>query len=104
MELVPPEERGLVLAELDANGLTPLHCAVIGIESCESNDKDEYLDIVERLLGYGADADAQSTKGVTPLGTYRLAVSGRFMDDNSDDEEGNDGEDEDDVHVDNEMI
>lgn len=78
MELVPPEERGLVLAELDANGLTPLHCAVIGIESCESNDKDEYLDIIERLLGYGADANAQSTKGVTPLGTYRLAVSCRF--------------------------
>jgi ankyrin repeat protein len=78
MELVPTEERGLVLAELDANGLTPLHCAVIGIESCESNDKEAYLDIVERLLGYGADSNLQSTKGVTPLGSYRLAVSGRF--------------------------
>ena len=34
--------------------------------------------MIERLLGFGADANVKSAQGVTPIGQYRSTISGRF--------------------------
>jgi len=74
--MIPIEERAQVLSSWDACGLTPLHCVVLGTP--EVDDKDEYLDFVERLLGLGADTNVKSARGVTPLGQYRLTMTNKF--------------------------
>ena len=76
LDMVPPEERVQAVSGLDDNGLTPLHCVLLGTP--EVNDRDEYLDMIERLLGFGADANVKSAQGVTPIGQYRSTISGRF--------------------------
>ncbi|KAK1734923.1 hypothetical protein QTG54_014383 [Skeletonema marinoi] len=76
IDMIPIEERAQVLSSWDACGLTPLHCVVLGTP--EVDDKDEYLDFVERLLGLGADTNVKSARGVTPLGQYRLTMTNKF--------------------------
>jgi len=76
IDMVPPEERAQALCSLDACGITPLHCVVLGTP--EVRERDEYIDFVERLLGMGADTNVKSARGVTPIGQYRLTMSGRF--------------------------
>ena len=34
--------------------------------------------MIERLLGFGADANVKSAQGVTPIGQYRSTISGRL--------------------------
>eukprot|EP00984_Skeletonema_dohrnii_P020453 scaffold9984_cov148-Skeletonema_dohrnii-CCMP3373.AAC.4 len=76
IDMIPLEERAQVLSSWDACGLTPLHCVVLGTP--EVDDKDEYLDFVEKLLGLGADTNVKSARGVTPLGQYRLTMTNKF--------------------------
>mmetsp|Transcript_21223 Transcript_21223/g.30375 ORF Transcript_21223/g.30375 Transcript_21223/m.30375 type:complete len:699 (+) Transcript_21223:37-2133(+) len=76
VDMVPPEERAQALCSLDACGITPLHCVVLGTP--EVRDRDKYIDFVERLLGMGADTNVKSARGVTPIGQYRLTMSNKF--------------------------
>ncbi len=77
IDMVPPEERAQALCSLDACGITPLHYVVLGTP--EVSDTDEYIDFVKRLLDMGADTNVKSaTRGVTPIGQYRLTMSHKF--------------------------
>ncbi len=76
LDLIPPEERAQAVSALDENGITPLHCVVLGRP--EIRDRDEYLDMVERLLGFGADTNVKSAQGLTPIGQYRSTISEKF--------------------------
>jgi hypothetical protein len=76
LDLVPPEERARTVSGLDDIGITPLHCVVIG--EPDIHDRDEYLGMVERLLGLGADTNVKSAQGFTPIGQYRSTISEKF--------------------------
>jgi len=76
LEMVPLEERAFAVSSLDDNGLTPLHCAVLGTP--EVHNREDYLEMVEKLLGFGADTNVKSAQGATPLGTYRSTMTDKF--------------------------
>ncbi|KAL9179704.1 hypothetical protein ACHAXT_008994 [Thalassiosira profunda] len=76
LDLVPPRERELAIAELDCNGCSPLHCAVTG--SPELFNKEEYIAFARRLLNSGADPDVRDINGRTALGRYRTSMSSRL--------------------------
>jgi len=76
LEMVPLEKRAFAVSSLDDNGLTPLHCAVLGTP--EVHNREDYLEMVERLLDFGADTNVKSAQGATPLGMYRSTMTDKF--------------------------
>eukprot|EP00579_Thalassiosira_antarctica_P027543 CAMPEP_0202018672 /NCGR_PEP_ID=MMETSP0905-20130828/40056_1 /ASSEMBLY_ACC=CAM_ASM_000554 /TAXON_ID=420261 /ORGANISM="Thalassiosira antarctica, Strain CCMP982" /LENGTH=642 /DNA_ID=CAMNT_0048579685 /DNA_START=81 /DNA_END=2007 /DNA_ORIENTATION=+ len=74
LEMVPPSERIDAINDLDMNGSTPLHCAVLGLPELEQ--AAEQYNFVQRLFELGADKNIMDpATGKTALGQYRCAVS-----------------------------
>jgi len=75
LDLAPVNERIMAMNNIDSNGLTPLHCALMATP--ELSNADMYYDFVQHLLARGADKNIVDTFGRTPLGQYRLVICSR---------------------------
>eukprot|EP00562_Extubocellulus_spinifer_P032892 CAMPEP_0178691220 /NCGR_PEP_ID=MMETSP0699-20121125/6492_1 /TAXON_ID=265572 /ORGANISM="Extubocellulus spinifer, Strain CCMP396" /LENGTH=727 /DNA_ID=CAMNT_0020336409 /DNA_START=1 /DNA_END=2184 /DNA_ORIENTATION=- len=76
LDLVPPDEKTDAINDLDANGSTPLQCAVMGLPNL--SHADEYHRLIQELLSLGADKNViNPATGVTALGQYRTSVASK---------------------------
>ncbi|KAL9183936.1 hypothetical protein ACHAXT_002022 [Thalassiosira profunda] len=76
LDLVPSQERNAAISAQDNNGVTPLHCALLGTP--ELYETDEYRLFAQHLLNRGADSNARDTFDRSALGQHRMTMSSRL--------------------------
>lgn len=75
-------DRGANILTCNYNGLTPLHCSVMGYRSCSVASGCNILSdesIFVCLLEHGADLDPKDSKGRTSLDLGRINETSRLI-------------------------